>query len=198
MPEDRAHDRPDLVLARDVQLLEARLRLLVGLDGDEVAPELADEEPRVCGVRAVQPVSARACSRTSSSVYPLPAPSEKSSIISRPKFSFGASRSFSIPERYRSIAGSTVTRSKSEWNEPSEWRRKSAFWRSISRWEPTPSFEVANQSCHTSVIRSTSGRFVRTIRSSHQRWSCPHWSAGASGRPFWSRGGLPTRRSARG
>ena len=47
-------------------------------------------------------------------------------------------------------------------------------------------FEVANQSCQISVIRSTSGREVRTILSSHQRWSSPNASFGASGRPLFS------------
>ena len=64
------------------------------------------------------------------------------------------------------------------------------FWRIISRCEPTVSFEVANQSCQTSVIRSVSGRLVRTIRSSHQRWSWPNLSSGNSRRPL-TFGGLP-------
>ena len=37
-------------------------------------------------------------------------------------------------------------------------------------------------------MRSTSGRDVRTIRSSHQQWSWPQASSGASGRPFESCG----------
>ena len=69
---------------------------------------------------------------------------------------------------------------------------------SISFWVPTPSFDVANQSCQTSVIRSTSGRDVRTIRSSHQQWSWPHASAGASGRPLSSCGVGPTSFSGPG
>ena len=43
--------------------------------------------------------------------------------------------------------------------------------------------EVANQSCQTSVIRSISGWLVRTMRSSHHRWSWPQASSGASGSP---------------
>ena len=60
-----------------------------------------------------------------------------------------------------------------------------------------PVCEVANQSCQTSVIRSTSGRRVRTIRSSHQRWSWPQASAGASGWPS-TVGAGPSRRSGPG
>ena len=42
------------------------------------------------------------------------------------------------------------------------------------------------------------GGEVRTIRSSHQRWSWPHASAGASARPLSSRGAGPTNFSPRG
>ncbi len=76
---------------------------------------------------------------------------------------------FSVPESQSSIAGSFVIWSSIVSNEPSESRRRSLFWFSISFCEPTPASEVANQSCQTRVIRSTSGRDVRTIRSSHQR-----------------------------
>src|SRR5579864_7396794 len=68
----------------------------------------------------------------------------------------------------------------------------------MSRCEPTPLFDVANQSCQTSAMRSTSGRDVRTIRSSHQTWSWPHASYGASGRPFSSVGAWPTKCSRPG
>src|SRR4051794_36521837 len=47
-------------------------------------------------------------------------------------------------------------------------------------------------------MRSTRGRDVRTMRSSHQTWSWPHASYGASGRPFSSRGAGPTNCSRPG
>ena len=72
------------------------------------------------------------------------------------------------------------------------------FWTSIHFCEPTPSIEVANQSCQVSVIRSTSGWFVRTIRSSHQRWSWPQASRGASGAPSSSVGAFPVMRARGG
>ena len=68
-------------------------------------------------------------------------------------------------------AGLIVTRIARPWNEPSPMLRNRSFCWSISFWLPTVMFEVANQSCQISVIRSTSGREVRTILSSHQRWS---------------------------
>ena len=92
----------------------------------------------------------------------------------------------STPESQTSIAGSRVTSISSFANEPSAFLRKSLFWRSISSCDPTPALEVANQSCQTSVIRSSSERLVRTMRSSHQRWSWPHASVGASGWPSLS------------
>ena len=58
----------------------------------------------------------------------------------------------------------------------------------------TLALEVANQSCQTSVIRSISGACVRTMRSSHQQWSWPQASRGASGLPFSSWGLWPTSR----
>ena len=69
-------------------------------------------------------------------------------------------------------------------NEPSAFPRKKSFWFSISCCEATPWFEVANHECQISVIRSISGAFVRTIRSSQKRWSSPMTAAGASGRPL--------------
>ena len=62
-----------------------------------------------------------------------------------------------MPDSQTSIAGSRVTSSSRSSNEPSARRRKSLFWRIIRREEPTPSSEVANQSCQTSVMRSTNG-----------------------------------------
>ena len=99
---------------------------------------------------------------------------------------------------HSSIAGSRVTASASCSNEPSAWRRSSAFWRSISVCGGPPALLVANQSCQTSVMRSTSGASVRTMRSSHQQWSWPQASRGASGRPSSSTGAGPVRRFDRG
>ncbi len=89
------------------------------------------------------------------------------------------------------MAGSCVTPVSRSANEPSALSRKSSFWFSISRCDATPRFEVANQSCQTSAIRSTIGAVVRTIRSSQTRWSWPTASYGASARPFSSRGSGP-------
>jgi hypothetical protein len=77
-------------------------------------------------------------------------------------------------------------------SKPSAFPLNMSTWSSSSRCEATPRFEVANQSCQTSVIRSIIGAFVRTIRSSHERWSCPNASAGASGRPRSSCGAGPS------
>src|SRR5215218_7080387 len=95
------------------------------------------------------------------------------------------------PEQHRRIAGDGQQQVVEP---PQPVPAESAFWRSISPCEPTPSFDVANQSCQTSVMRSINGRLPRTMRSSHQRWSWPHASRGASGRPFSSFGRGPTKR----
>jgi hypothetical protein len=85
----------------------------------------------------------------------------------------GASFLFSVPESHMSMAGLAVIATRSLRKLLSEYLLRRRFWAIISCWEPTPAFEVANQSCQLSVMRSTSGRLVRTIRSSHHRWSCP-------------------------
>ena len=77
--------------------------------------------------------------------------------------------------------------------EPSACPRKKSIWFSISCCEATPWFEVANQECQISVIRSISGAFVRTIRSSQERWSSPMTAVGASGRPLSAVGFGPER-----
>ena len=66
-------------------------------------------------------------------------------------------------------------------------------WPIESRCESTSA--VANQSCQISAIRSTVGRLVLTMRSSHQSMSCPYASKGASGRPSPSTGSGPRKRS---
>src|SRR4051794_36780115 len=96
------------------------------------------------------------------------------------------------------MAGFAVTSTSSCSNEPSPCFRNSWFCASIRPWSPTPALDVANQSCQTSAMRSTSGRDVRTILSSHQQWSWPQASAGANGRPFESCGFGPTSFSAPG
>src|SRR2546423_12022681 len=51
MLQNRAHDGPDRATARQIEPLERALRRVVGRLRDEVAPELADEEARVVGMR---------------------------------------------------------------------------------------------------------------------------------------------------
>ena len=105
---------------------------------------------------------------------------------------------FWLPFSHTSIAGSCVTFSNRSWNEPVHDVRKSWFCFSINDWLLTVNCDVANQSCQISVIRSTNGWLPRTMRSSHQRWSCPIASLGASGLPLESCGSGPTAAYAGG
>src|ERR1700722_2973985 len=63
-------------------------------------------------------------------------------------------------------------------------------------WSLTFSLELANQSCQMKVMRSTNCWSERTMRSSHQQWSWPHSSAGASALPSSSVGSGPVRTAA--
>ena len=96
-----------------------------------------------------------------------------------------------MPSSQTSIAGSTVNARSRSWKDPSAFARSVAFWSSISCWSLTLSLLVANQSCQISVIRSTSCWSDRTMRSSHQQWSWPQASAGASALPSSSAGSGP-------
>ena len=64
---------------------------------------------------------------------------------------------FLTPSSQSSIAGSFVTLVSRSPNEPSAPVRSVWFWFSMSDCEPTFWFDVANQSCQMSVIRSISG-----------------------------------------
>jgi len=121
----------------------------------------------------VKPVSARAASRMSRSVYPLLTPRVNSSNNSRAKFSFGSSLSELSRSRNRCIAWSRSSACASLRKLPSALPRIVQYWLSISLLSETFSFDVAKWSCQLSVIRSTSWWRPRTIRSSHQSTSCP-------------------------
>src|SRR5947209_14298412 len=55
MLEDRRHDRPNLMSARDVELLQSVLGCRIGRTGDEVAPELVHKEARMIWMRHGEP-----------------------------------------------------------------------------------------------------------------------------------------------
>jgi hypothetical protein len=63
---------------------------------------------------------------------------------------------------------------------------------------PTSSLVVANQSCQMSVMRSTSWRSVRTIRSSQEMCAWPHTFSGSSDPLAPSRGAAPVSVSVPG
>jgi hypothetical protein len=98
---------------------------------------------------------------------------------------------FWLPFSQISIAGSWVTATSRSLNDPNAWPRKRSFCFSISCWDATPWFEVANHECQISVIRSISGAFVRTILSSQKRWSSPTTAEGERGRPLSAVGAGP-------
>ena len=230
--EDRRDDRPHLVAALHVELLERAPRRGVGRHRDEVAPELVHEERRMVGMRDAEPArvlpreraalaedrlrrrrrgtSGRSgsCVRPTSALPVVAEAGQRARLLA--DVGLGVAAAGAEREQLHHLAPVVLVRRVLRVVaavEPDQHRRvlrdveraargtsrgraarKSSFWSSISRCEPTPSFEVANQSCQTSVIRSTSGRDVRTIRSSHQRWSWPQASYGASGCPFSSCG----------
>ena len=85
------------------------------------------------------------------------------------------------PDEHRRVGVTSRSRS---WNEPSACggRARSAG-ASASGCRRRRSRSRTSRA-RSSVMRSTSGRLVRTIRSSHHAWSWPQASSGASGCPF--------------